>query len=65
MSQEKKDQLAVRLPKAALAMIDDLIGSVYGTNRAEVARSLIQDHLKQLASDKVIDHRFAREVPDK
>ena len=41
-------------------MIDDLIGSVYGTNRADVARSLIVDHLKKLAAEKVIVLRLAK-----
>lgn len=59
MSEEKKEQIAVRLPKAALVMVDDLIGSVYGTTRGEVARSLIIDHLKKLAADKVIELRMA------
>lgn len=56
-----KEQLTVRLPAAALQMIDDLIGSVYGTNRADVARSLIVDHLKKLASEKVIVLRLAKD----
>ena len=56
-----KEQLAIRLPSSALAMIDDLIGSVYGTNRADVARSLIVDHLKKLAAEKVIVLRLAKD----
>ncbi len=55
-----KEQLAIRLPASAVAMIDDLIGSVYGTNRADVARSLIVDHLKKLAAEKVIVLRLAK-----
>ena len=54
-----KDQLTVRLSSAARAMIDDLIGSVYGTNRADVARALILDHLKMLAKDKVLELRMS------
>lgn len=56
-----KEQLAVRLPMSALVMIDDLIGSVYGTSRADVARSLIVDHLKKLAAEKVIVLRLAKD----
>ncbi len=56
-----KDQLTVRLPSAAVAMIDDLIDSVYGTNRADVARSLILDHLKKLAAEGVINLRLAKD----
>ncbi|MFA5957303.1 hypothetical protein [Hyphomicrobium sp.] len=59
-----KEQIAVRLPSSAIAMIDDLIGSVYGTNRAEIARSLIVDHLKKLASEKIIELRLATEDDD-
>ena len=61
MAAEKKDQFTVRLPKAALAMVDDLIGSVYGITRGEVGRSLIVDHLKKLAAEKVIKHRFSKD----
>lgn len=52
-----KEQIAVRLPAAAVAMIDDLIGSVLGTNRGDVARSLIQDQLKHLAAQKLVKWR--------
>ena len=54
-----KEQLTVRVSAAALSMIDDLIGSVYGTNRADVARSLIVDHLKKLVAEKVIVLKLA------
>lgn len=59
-----KDQLTVRLSQAAIAMIDDLIGSVYGTNRADVARSLILDHLKKLAAEKLIELRMPADDED-
>jgi hypothetical protein len=55
---EKKEQVAVRLPKAALAMIDHLVGSIYGTNRGKVARSLIIAQLQELAAQKVITLRL-------
>lgn len=50
----QKEQLAVRLPPAALKMVDQLIGSVHGVNRAEVARSLIIDQLKKLATEGLV-----------
>lgn len=61
MSKERKEQVAVRLPKAALAMIDDLVGSIYGTNRGDVARTLILDHLKQLAAQELVPLRLAED----
>jgi hypothetical protein len=59
-----KEVLTLRLPAAALSMIDDLIGSVYGTNRADVARALLLDQLKRLAADKVIELRHAKDDDD-
>jgi hypothetical protein len=59
---ETKDAKADRLPKAALAMIDDLVGSIYGTNRGEVARSLIIAHLQALSAQKVIVLRQSKDV---
>jgi len=50
----QKEQLAVRLPAAALKMVDQLIGSVHGVNRAEVARALIIDQLKKLAAEGLV-----------
>lgn len=50
-----KEHIPVRLPPAAIKMIDSLIGmGLYGTNRGEIARSLILDQLKHLAATKVI-----------
>jgi hypothetical protein len=51
----KKEQFAVRLPPAALKMVDKLVGSVYGTNRSDVARGLIVDQLKQLAAQDLVE----------
>lgn len=53
-----KDQMAVRLPAQANAMLDDLIRlGLYGTSRGEVARTLILDQLKRLAAEKIIEPR--------
>ncbi len=60
MSGETKSAVTVRLSNEAIQSIDDLIGSVYGTNRGEVARSLIVDHLKKLAADGLIELHFSR-----
>lgn len=60
----KKEQIAVRLPVAALGMLDDLVGSVYGTNRGDVARSLILDQLKLLAAQKLIAWRVSAQGDD-
>lgn len=57
----KKEQVAVRLPTAALEMLDELIGSVYGTNRGDVARSIIVDHLKVLAAKKLVTWRVVKD----
>lgn len=47
-----KDAVTVRLHPQAIAALDELIPSgFFGTKRAEVARSLILDQLKRLATE--------------
>ena len=50
----EKKQVTVRLPSAALAMLDDLVGTIFGTSRADVARSLIIDQLKLLSEKQKV-----------
>ena len=57
----KKEQTALRLPPAALLMVDELIGSIYGTNRSDVARNLILDQIKRLAAEKLITWRVIKD----
>jgi len=44
----------------AIELVDDLFGSLYGTNRVDVTRSLILYHLKKLADEKMIELRLAK-----
>ncbi|WP_171988053.1 hypothetical protein [Hyphomicrobium sp. NDB2Meth4] len=48
-----KDMAPVRLPPDAVALMDELIGGLYGTSRGEVARTLILDELKRLFADRI------------
>lgn len=49
---ETKDQFAIRLPPQAMPMLDKLIAKgLWGTTRAEVARTLILDELKRLSAE--------------
>jgi len=49
------DEFSITLPKQAIEMIYQLIPTgLFGTSRGEVARNLILDRLKQLASEKLI-----------
>jgi Arc/MetJ-type ribon-helix-helix transcriptional regulator len=58
MSRETKETIPVRLPKQALDMIELLVPTgLYGTNRGEVARSLILDQLKRIKADGLLDEK--------
>ena len=50
-----KDGFTIKLAPEALAMMAQLkpLG-VWGSSRAEIARSLIDDRLKQLLADKTV-----------
>ncbi|HEY4944107.1 MAG TPA: hypothetical protein VII56_21950 [Rhizomicrobium sp.] len=51
----------VTLPDEVIETMMDLLPSkMYGTNRAEIARSLIQDMLKQLAAQNLVRWRGIR-----
>jgi Arc/MetJ-type ribon-helix-helix transcriptional regulator len=53
MAREPKEMLPVRLPKQAVDMLDDLVPiGLYGSTRAEVARTLILDQLKRIRAEK-------------
>jgi hypothetical protein len=60
----KKEQIAVRLPPAGLVMLDMLIGTIYGTNRGEVARSLILKALEDLAAQNRVEWVVVKESGD-
>lgn len=48
-------QFSVTLPDEAIELLEKLKPTgLYGTNRAEIARTLILDMLKQLRSQKVV-----------
>jgi len=48
----------ITLPDEVIETMMDLQPSkIYGTNRAEIARSLIQDMLKKLAAEKLVRFR--------
>lgn len=48
----------ITLPDEAIETMMDLLPSkIYGTNRAEIARSLILDMLKRLAVDGLVNLR--------
>lgn len=61
---EAKKTLPLRLPAEAIESLDDLVGSVYGTSRAEVARTLIMDQLKRLSEKGVIKLHFASDTKE-
>jgi hypothetical protein len=45
----------ITLPDEVIETMMDLLPSkLYGSNRAEIARSLIQDTLKRLAAEKLV-----------
>lgn len=48
------EAVSFRLPVDTLALIDSLVGTLYGSSRADVARSLIQDRLKAVGEECVI-----------
>ena len=50
-----KDGFTVKLAPEALAMMEQLkpLG-IWGSSRAEIARSLIEDRLKQLLADNTV-----------
>jgi hypothetical protein len=50
-----KDGFTIKLAAPALAMIEQLkpLG-IFGSNRAEIARGLIEDRLKQLLADGTV-----------
>ena len=51
----------ITLPDEAVETMMDLLPSkLYGTNRAEIARSLILDMLKKLAADGLVRLRANR-----
>jgi hypothetical protein len=50
-----KEHIPVRLPQEALVLMDQLKSvGLYGSNRGEIARSLILDQLKRLVAEQVI-----------
>lgn len=56
----KKEQVAIRLPPAAVDMIEELVGSPLGTNPAEVGRALIIDQLEALAAKGLVKWRVSK-----
>ena len=49
---------SITLPDEVIETMMDLLPSkMYGTNRAEIARALIMDMLKQLAAQKLVRWR--------
>ena len=53
MTRETKVTVPVRLPRQAVEMLDALVPiGLYGTNRGEVARTLILDQLKRIRAEK-------------
>ena len=53
--EEGNTQFSITLPDEALEMFEQLYPlGIYGKRRAEVARQLILDMLKQLVGEKVI-----------
>jgi hypothetical protein len=51
----RKDGFTIKLAPEALAMMKQLepLG-IFGSNRAEIARNLIEDRLKQLLAEKLV-----------
>lgn len=49
-------KLELRIPKAVSDLVNDLVGTIYGQNRAEVARFLLQmatiDHATSLQAER-------------
>ncbi|KUO57426.1 MAG: hypothetical protein APF80_01335 [Alphaproteobacteria bacterium BRH_c36] len=56
---EAKKTVPVRLQEEAIKSLDELVGSVYGSSRAEVARTLIINQLMRLSEKGVIKLHFA------
>lgn len=52
---EGNTAFTITLPDQAIKMLEQLKGTgLYGRNRADIARSLILDALKQLVRDSVV-----------
>lgn len=52
------DGFTIRLPVQAIEMIEDLIPTgLYGSSRAEVARSLVLSRLEQLVGQDIVKLR--------
>jgi hypothetical protein len=51
-----KDGFTIKLDPAALAMMEQLkpLG-IFGSSKAEIARNLIEDRLKQLLAEKIVE----------
>jgi len=49
-------QFSINLPPQAVGMLEQLIGvGLYGTSRAEVARTLILSRLEQLIAQSIVN----------
>ncbi|MEM2878463.1 MAG: hypothetical protein QXG10_02815 [Candidatus Hadarchaeales archaeon] len=55
---EKKEEIRVFVDGLYLKVIDDLIGTGYGTNRSEVVRKMIHDWvMKELGFKGLLDYK--------
>jgi len=58
MAAEKKAEVRVFLDGAYIKIIDDLLGTGYGTNRSEVIRTIVHDWVvEKLGVEKMIKYK--------